>query len=133
MTNIISRLPQYSDLDLDFITHPTTKDVVKKIGIDSIKRSVRNLVMTNYYEKPWRSGVGSNIRNLLFDNVSSITANLLIDMISQLLLNYEPRISVTNLLVRSDIDRNGYDITIKFIIINNSLPVTINLFLERIR
>ena len=67
---VISRTPDYSDLDLDFIPHRTTKDVLVKTGADAIKRSVRNLVLTNFYEKPFRPGIGSNAVKLLFDNIT---------------------------------------------------------------
>lgn len=133
MINLVARQPDYSDLDLDFIAHPTTKDVVKKTGIDAIKRSVRNLILTNFYDRPFRSYIGSNAQKLLFDNASPIVANFLKDAIVEVLSNFEPRISVRSVQVVFDIDNNGYNATISFSILNNNLPVVINLFLERIR
>ena len=66
----VTRKNDYSDLDLDFLAHPTTGDVVKKTGLDAIKRSVRNLILTNYYDKPFRPGIGSNAQKILFDNIN---------------------------------------------------------------
>lgn len=133
MANLISREPNFSDLDLDFIPHPTTKDVVKKKGIDAVKRSVRNLILTNFYDRPFRSYIGSNAQKLLFENANPLTANFLRDAIGEVLKNYEPRVAVKGIQVNFDIDNNGYNVAIAFIVLNNNLPVTIDLFLERIR
>ena len=129
----ISRQPNFSDLDLDFIPHPTTGDVMKKTGVDAIKRSIRNLILTNFYDRPFRSYIGSNAQKLLFENASPLTANFLRDAIEEVITNYEPRVRVDKIRVNFDIDNNGYNATIGFIVLNNNLPVVINLFLERIR
>lgn len=128
-----SRTPDYSDLDLDFIAHPTTGDVVIKTGADAIKRSVRNLILTNFYEKPFRPNIGSNATKLLFDNMNPLVANFLRDAIFEVVDNYEPRVQVLDVRIDMDMDNNGYNATIDFIIINRNQPVTINIFLERIR
>jgi len=133
MINLVARQPDFSDIDLDFIPHPTTKDVVKKTGVDALKRSVRNLILTNFYDRPFRSYIGSGAQKLLFENASPIISNFLKDAIDEVLRNYEPRIAVRNIQVNFDIDNNGYNVVIAFSIINNNLPVVINLFLERIR
>lgn len=129
----ITRQPNFSDLDLDFMPHPTTGDVMKKTGVDAIKRSMRNLILTNFYDRPFRSFIGSNAQKLLFENANPLTANFLRDAIEEVITNYEPRVKIDNIRVQFDIDNNGYNTTISFIILNNNLPVKINLFLERIR
>ena len=133
MVQTVARKPDFSDLDLDFIAHPTTKDVVRKTGEDAIKRSVRNLILTNHYERPFRSYLGSNVRKVLFDNINPMTATTLINFIKEVIINYEPRVSLTNVDVSVSTDNNGFDVTISYIILNRSQPVTIKLFLERIR
>lgn len=133
MVNTVARQPDFSDLDLDFIAHPTTGDIVKKTGVDALKRSVRNLILTNFYDRPFRSYIGSNAQKLLFENANPLTSNFLKDAINEVLTNYEPRIAVREIRVNFDIDNNGYNATIAFSIVNNNLPVVINLFLERIR
>lgn len=133
MVNLVARQPDFSDLDLDFIAHPTTGDIVKKTGVDALKRSVRNLILTNFYDRPFRSYIGSNAQKLLFENANPLTSNFLKDAINEVLTNYEPRIAVREIRVNFDIDNNGYNATIAFSIVNNNLPVVINLFLERIR
>ena len=133
MVNIIARKTDYSDLDLDFMPHPTTKDVMRKTGVEAIKRSVRNLLLTNFYDRPFQSYIGSNALKLLFDNATPITATFLNNAIRETLANYEPRIRVENLDIRFDIDNNGYAVKLFFTIINRNEPATITLFLERIR
>lgn len=133
MVNIVARQPDFSDLDLDFLPHPTTGDVVKKTGVDALKRSVRNLILTNFYDRPFRSYIGSNAQKILFDNANPLTSNFLKDAILEVLTNFEPRIVVRGLDVKFDIDNNGYNVVLTFSIVNNNLPVVINLFLERIR
>lgn len=133
MVNLIARQPDFSDLDLDFIAHPTTGDIVKKTGVEALKRSVRNLILTNFYDRPFRSYIGSNAQKLLFENANPLTSNFLKDSINEVLTNYEPRIAVRGIQVNFDIDNNGYNVVLAFSIVNNNLPVVINLFLERIR
>lgn len=134
----VTRKYDYSDLDLDFIAHPTTKDVVKKKGFDAIKRSVRNLVLTNFYDRPFRPSIGSNAQKILFDNINPFTATFLRDAIEEVITNFEPRVKLredTNngIVVNINPDNNGYDVTISFSIINTGAPVTFSLFLERLR
>lgn len=133
MVNLVARQPDFSDLDLDFIAHPTTGDIVKKTGVEALKRSVRNLILTNFYDRPFRSYIGSNAQKLLFENANPLTSNFLKDAINEVLKNYEPRIAVRGIQVNFDIDNNGYNVVLAFSIVNNNLPVVINLFLERIR
>lgn len=128
-----SRNPGYSDLDLDFLAHPTTGDVVKKSGEDAIKRSVRNLILTNFYDKGFRSYVGSNATKLLFEPINHLTQQFLKDAISEVITNYEPRVGLVDIKVSVDPENNGYNATISYIILNRNLPVSITLFLERIR
>lgn len=129
----ISRTPDYSDLDLDFIPHPTTKDVVKKTGQDAIKRSLRNLILTNFYDRPFRSYLGSNAQRLLFETANPIVANLLKDAILEVVRNYEPRIDVQGLNVNFDYDNNGYNVTLQYSVKNRPEPVLVTIFLERLR
>lgn len=134
----VTRKPDYSDLDLDFLAHPTTKDIMRKTGVDAIKRSLRNLILTNFYDRPFRSNIGSNAQKLLFDNINPLTANFLKDAIVEVITNFEPRVSLVNdnyqgVQVNISEDNNGYDVIISFIIINRGEPATITLFLERIR
>lgn len=133
MVDIVARKRDFSDLDLDFMPHPTTGDVMKKTGIDAIKRSVRNLILTNFYDRPFRSYIGSGALKLLYENMNPITANFLNNAIREVVENYEPRVRVDNVIVDFDYDNNGYNASLYFTILNRNEPVVINLFLERIR
>ena len=130
---VISRSPDYSDLDLDFIPHRTTKDVLVKTGADAIKRSVRNLVLTNFYEKPFRPGIGSNAVKLLFDNMTPLVSNFLENAIYEVIQNYEPRVELIKVKVIPDYDNNGYTARLDFIVLNRNQPLTTTIFLERVR
>ena len=129
----IAREPDYSDLDLDFMINPVTGDINKKTGADAVKRSIRNLIFTNYYERPFKSNIGSDVTRLLFDNVDVMTATFLEDAIIRLINNFEPRVRLQGVRVTADYDNNGFGVVIQYIIINTETPATFNLFLERIR
>ncbi len=133
MVNIVSRKKDYSDLDLDFMAHPVTKDVMKKTGVEAIKRSVRNLILTNFYDRPFQSYIGSNALKLLFDNATPITATFLENAIRETITNYEPRVRLDNLEIQFDVDNNGYNVKLFFVILNRNEPAVVTLFLERIR
>jgi len=129
----VLRTTDYSDLDLDFLKHPTTKDVVKKTSDDAVKRSIRNLVLTNYYDRPFRSYIGSNVYKLLFENATSLTAKFVEDAIINVIESFEPRAVVQNVTARLNNDDNGFDVSITFTTENSVEPLTTFIFLERIR
>ena len=133
MPEIISRKPNYRDLDLDFLAHPTTKDVTKKVGEDAIKRSIRNLILTNFYDRPFRPYIGSNVQKLLFENMSSLSANNLKNAIEEVITNYETRVRLNEIQIDVDYDNNGYKVFLAYIILNSNTPATFAFFLERIR
>lgn len=124
---------EYKDIDLNFRAHPVTKDVVKRTGNAAIIGALRNLILTNAYEKPFKPNFGSRIRGLLFEDVSFIIANVLQTEISSVIQNYEPRVGVDAIKIQANPEQNRYDITIRFFINNLEAPVTINFFLEKVR
>lgn len=123
----------YKDLDLNFRPHPITKDVVKRIGNAAIIGAVRNLILTNRYEKPFQPAFGSRIRSLLFEDVSFITANILRTEIEDTIRNFEPRVSVNNVRVSAEPENYRYSVAITFYINNLEQPVNITMFLEKVR
>ncbi len=127
------REPEYKDLDLDFYAHPTTGDVSKKTGAEAIKRALRNLMLTNNYEKPFQSYYGGNIRALLFENVTPFNAHFLEEQIKTTIKNFEPRVNLMSVNAAADPERNGYNITLEYVILNKEVPVSTTIFLERIR
>jgi phage baseplate assembly protein W len=132
-TPFINRAPDYTDIDLDFRKHPTTKDVMMKTGEEAIKRSVRNLIFTNFYDRPFQSYIGSNVRGLLFENISPFTAALIKTAVEQVINNFEKRVRLMGVEVVVDPDNNGFNVRLQYIILNRELPITTSLFLERIR
>ena len=129
----ISRQPDYADLDLDFKINPITGDINKKKGVDAVKRSIRNLIFTNFYERPFNSELGSGVPRLLFDNVDVMTASMIKDAIIILINTYEPRVQLIDVRVYADIDNHGFNVQLEYVILNTETPATFNLFLEKIR
>ena len=123
----------YKDLDLNFTAHPVTKDIVKRTGDAAIIGALRNLILTNYYEKPFSPTFGSRIRGLLFENVSFIVANALETEIRGAVETFEPRIQIKGIKVQAKPEENRYNLTIAFYIDNVETPLTINMFLEKVR
>jgi len=124
---------EYKDLDLNFRAHPVTKDVIKRTGNAAIIGALRNLILTNLYEKPFQPTFGSRVRGLLFEDVSYITASVLQSEISKTIENFEPRVGIDAIKVQANPEENRYDVAIRFYINNLEAPVTINFFLEKIR
>jgi phage baseplate assembly protein W len=129
----INSTRSFKDLDLNFTIHPIRKDINTHKNEYAIINSVKNLVLTNHYERPFQPEIGSNIRRLLFENVDSITAAQIEREITETVENFEPRVQVSKVTAAADPDNNGYKVTLEFFVINNANPITINFFLERIR
>ena len=123
----------YKDLDLDFGRNTVTNDVNKLTDVESVKRSVRNLINTNHFERPFHPEIGGNVRALLFENITPLTSLNLQRKVEEVLNNFEPRAKITQILADPDIDRNGYKLTIKFYVIGIQNPITVETFLERLR
>jgi phage baseplate assembly protein W len=133
ITTNIDSVRSFKDLDLNFNLHPIRKDVNKHINEYAIINSIKNLVLTNHYERPFQPELGSNIRRLLFEQTDSVIAAQIEREISDVIGNFEPRAQVSKVVAIASPDENRYDIQLEFFIINNSNPITINFFLERIR
>ena len=124
----------YKDLDLFFGRKSATKDISKVNGIQAIKRSVRNLILTNIYEKPFHPEIGSGIRGLLFEPLSPITAFVLSQKVEDVIENFEPRARLVGVRANPDLDRNSYEITIEFYVQNAPTElVDTTVLLERLR
>ena len=123
----------WSDLDLDFNAHPVTKDIVTKTDVEAVKRSVRNLILTNRYERPFQPEIDGGVTRHLFQLSTPSTKLDIKTAIQVAIANFEPRVQLIDVFVGGDLDRNGFDVTINFRVINVPEPVTIELFLERLR
>lgn len=123
----------YRDLDLSFNIHPVKKDVTKNLNEYAVINSVKNLISTNFFERPFRPQIGSGLRSLLFENVDPIVSAQIERAIQETITNYEPRVEISEIIATAYPDDNRYNITMTFFIINNPNPITIDFFLERIR
>ena len=123
----------YQDLNLDFQTNSATKDIQKITDIEAVKRAVRNLVNLNHYEKPFHPEIGSNLRAMLFENMTPQMNALISRQIEQLIQNYEPRARLVQVKTLPLFDRNAYAVTINFQVINHPEPVVVETLLERLR
>ena len=123
----------YADLDLTFAAQPVTGDVSLVLDGRAVINSVRNLLLTNFYERPWQTNLGSNLTGLLFEPVSSITQNIIAKEIENTIKNFEPRVTLNFVNVTANYDETGYNVTLNFYIGNYTEPTQVTLFLERIR
>ena len=124
---------KYSDLNLDFHVHPVSKDIIPLTDAESVKRSIRNLLLTNYNERPFNPNFGGNLRSLLFEPVNMATSHSIKSWVSNAIERFEPRASLINVIVIPSIDENQYSVTIVYAINNISETVTQDIFLERLR
>jgi len=123
----------YKDLDLNFTAHPVKKDVSRHFNERAIINSVKNLVSTNFYERPFQPELGSDIRALLFEPVDSVFGAAIERRLADVIRNYEPRVGIQSIVAIPAPDENGYKVTLTFFIVNLPNPITINFFLERVR
>tara|TARA_B100001057_G_C22180892_1_gene693156 strand:+ start:127 stop:555 length:429 start_codon:yes stop_codon:yes gene_type:complete len=123
----------YKDLNLDFQQNSATKDIQKLLDVESVKRSVRNLINLNYYEKPFHPEIGSNLRGLLFENITPQISHYMGKQIELLIKNYEPRCKMVEVVNKPNIERNGYSVSVSFYVINTPTPIQVETFLERLR
>jgi phage baseplate assembly protein W len=123
----------FSDLDLLFQANPITGDVVKKYDEDAVKRSVKHLILTKPYESPFHPEISCQANNLLFENATPITAELVKTSINQVLTKFEPRIQAFDVTVDDLSDQNAYSITVDFVVVGSDKTVSVNTLLHRTR
>ena len=133
--NDISRnVKQYSDLDLFFGQRNVGKDVNKVTDIQAVKRSLRNLINLNAFEKPFHPEISGGVRELLFENISPMVSAVLARKIEDVINNFEPRCRLVSVRAVPDYDRNIYNVTIEFYVVNAPTElVDLSVMLERIR
>ena len=123
----------FSDLDLNFTAHPVTGDINIRYDADAIKASVKNLVLTQNYERPFHSEIGSPMHSLLFDLATPLLTVTLQHVITDLITNHEPRVNLTMVQVDVSPDNNSVYVSIYFTILNTQSPITLDIILERTR
>ncbi len=130
-TNRQNRL--YKDLDMDFVRNTVTNDVQTVDNVNAVKRSVRNLIQTNFYERPFQPELGCGIRELLFEPYSPLTAVFLKRKIAEVITNYEPRVNLESIALDDDPDRNRLKVDLYFYVVGVTQPVMVTTFLQRLR
>lgn len=123
----------FSDIDLNFTAHPVTKDITRRFDENAIKASIKNLLLTRNYERPFHSEIGSPIRALMFELPGPMFDVMLQRAIIDVINNFEPRVEIIEVLVNDASDLNAVYITLEFKIVNTERPITLDLALERTR
>jgi phage baseplate assembly protein W len=123
----------FSDLDLNFTAHPVTGDITRRYDDNAIKQSVKNLLLTRNFERPFHSEIGSPIRQLLFDNPGPMFNVMLKRAVIDVINNFEPRVNIIDVRVDDYSDANEVYVTLEFTIVNTERPITLDLALERTR
>ena len=123
----------YSDLNLSFTKNPATKDVARLFDVQAIKRAVKNIILTNKFERPFNSDFGCNLRGFLFENITEPLLVIIKDRVAMAIEKYEPRVTVEDVVVRDDQDKNGLSIMVSFLINGTEAPVSVSTFLQRVR
>ena len=103
---------RWSDLDLDFNAHPVTKDISTKTDVESVKRSIRNLILTNKYERPFQPQIDGGVTRHLFELATPLTYSDIESTIKNTVSNFEPRAEVISVDVSGDLDKNGFNVII---------------------
>ena len=129
----VSRKKGWADLDLTLKKHPIQKDIIPLKDDKAIRNAVKNLVLTNFYERPFQHSKGANLQGLLFEPADMITAYEIKESIRDVLTYYEPRVIVRGVEVLDDIDQNAWIVNIKFLIKNINIITNVEVLLRRTR
>ena len=124
----------YKDISLSFEKNSASNDVIVKRDIEAVKQSVKNLILTNHYERPFHPEIGSSVRAMLFQPMNPITANVLQRTVTECIENFEPRVRLVSVIASAQPDVNAYEVTISFYVVN--VPgelITLTTMLERSR
>ena len=132
--NISRNVRQYSDLDLFFGKKTVGSDVNKVTDVQAVKRSLRNLINLNTFEKPFHPEISGGVRELLFENMNPMTSVVITKKIEDVIENFEPRCRLVSVRALPNYDRNAYNVTIEFYVVNAPTElVDLSVMLERIR
>ena len=132
--DITRNVRQYTDLDLFFGKKSVGSDISKVTDIQAVKRSIRNLVLLNAYEKPFHPEIAGGVREMLFELMTPITAQIIAKQIENVINNFEQRARLVGVRVQPDLDRNLYEVTIEFYVVNAPTElVDMSVMLERLR
>ena len=123
----------FSDLDLGFFAHPITRKVSIKVNRDAVRQSVKSLILTDYYERPFKSNIGCSIRYYLFELFTPAIKQQMENAIREVISNYEPRADIIEVLVEERREEHALIVSVAFMIINDPEPIVLDVILERVR
>ncbi len=123
----------YSDVDLGFFAHPITGNVSRKVNRDAVKQSVKSLILTDYYDRPFKPNIGCGIRYYLFELFTPAVKQQMESAIRETVANHEPRADIVSVLVEEKQDMHALIVSVAFMIINDPNPVVLDVILERVR
>lgn len=132
-TQISKKQEYFSDFLTNFDKHPVNNSLAKVTNEESIKQSVRNLILTNFGERLFEPDIGSGIRAALFEPNDIVTAQSILFHINSTISQNESRVNLLDVSVVPSIDESAFSVSIVFSIINNTAPITLNLILRRVR
>lgn len=124
---------RFVDIDPSFAPHPETGDIGIRTDARAIKFAIKSLVMTNHYERPFQSAIGSPVKQLMFDLIGPNFTILMKRAITDVITNFEPRVDVLDVAVRELPDQHSVDIVVSFRIKNTTQPLDVSMTLERTR
>ena len=125
---------QYSDLDLFFGKKTSDNDISKITDVEAVKRSIRNLVQLNVYDKPFHPEVSGGVREMLFENMTPVVSAIIARQVEDVIDNFEPRARLVSVRALPDFDRNAYEIQVSFYVVNTPTElVDLSVMLERLR
>ena len=123
----------YSDFLTDLNPHPEAKDIVRFTNENAVKKSIRNIILTNRFERPFQPNLGSSINRLMFEPITASTAQTMTNMITEAITNHEPRCNLISVTVVPLEDQHAMNVEIVFMVINIQNPVTLNITLYKVR
>ena len=130
---IVSKKKPWRDLDLSLKIHPIRKDIIPLKDDAAIKNAVKNLLVSNFYERPFQEDLGANLRGLLFEPAGFLTEIQLRDNIKNVIRKYEPRIKVQSIDITDNSDTNSYIILVNFLIKEYDTTESVEIVLRRLR
>ena len=134
LQNTAKNTRQYSDLDLFFGKKSSDSDVQQLTDIQAVKRSIRNLVQLNTYEKPFHPEIAGGVREMLFEPMSPLIAQSIARKVEDVINNFEPRARLVSVRTFPDLDRNAYEISVEFYVVNTPTEIVdLSIMLERLR
>ena len=134
LNNTARATTQYKDLDLFFGKKSSNSDIRQVADVQAVKRSLRNLVQLNTYEKPFHPEIAGGVREMLFEPMSPIVAVVIARKIEDVITNFEPRARLVSVRAFPDLDRNAYEVSVEFYIVNAPTElVDFSIMLERLR